>query len=61
VLVVWNDDRQMTVGISVAPGVNPTGFQLHPNYPNPFNPVTHLSFELPRSGFVELTIYDVLG
>jgi hypothetical protein len=51
----------MTVGISIAPGVNPTGFQLHPNYPNPFNPVTHLSFELPRSGFVELTIYDVLG
>lgn len=34
---------------------------LHPNYPNPFNPSTHLAFDLPESGFVRLTIYNVLG
>ena len=30
-------------------------------YPNPFNPQTRLSFELPRAGEVTLNIYDVAG
>jgi len=29
--------------------------------PNPFNPVTRFSYELPEEGFVTLTIYDVRG
>jgi len=39
----------------------PCGFRLHNNYPNPFNPVTHIKFELPENGLVALTIYDILG
>ena len=34
---------------------------LNHNYPNPFNPVTTISFVLPRAMKVELVIYDVLG
>jgi len=34
---------------------------LNPNYPNPFNPVTSISFTLVRSGQVELSIFDVRG
>lgn len=34
---------------------------LHPAYPNPFNPSTTLSFELPRATNVTLTVHDVLG
>ena len=34
---------------------------LYPNYPNPFNPVTTLSYDLPHNSFVNITIYDVLG
>jgi hypothetical protein len=30
-------------------------------YPNPFNPVTTLSFELPRQEAVRLRVYDVAG
>tara|TARA_Y100000590_G_scaffold138997_1_gene159232 strand:- start:2086 stop:3450 length:1365 start_codon:yes stop_codon:yes gene_type:complete len=31
------------------------------NYPNPFNPITTLRFELPNKEFVRITIYDMLG
>ena len=34
---------------------------LYQNYPNPFNPVTTISFNLPQSDHVKLTIYDVTG
>lgn len=36
-------------------------FHLAQNHPNPFNPVTSIDFELPVSGPVTLTIYDVSG
>ncbi|PIS45777.1 MAG: peptidase S8, partial [Ignavibacteria bacterium CG08_land_8_20_14_0_20_37_9] len=30
-------------------------------YPNPFNPSTTISYEIPKAGFVWLKLYDVLG
>ncbi|NWG27448.1 MAG: polysaccharide deacetylase family protein [Ignavibacteriaceae bacterium] len=39
----------------------PTDFILFQNYPNPFNPSTTISFEMKRSGFVLLNLYDILG
>ena len=39
----------------------PYHFSLGPNYPNPFNPTTTITFELPTSSFVNLTVYDCLG
>ena len=39
----------------------PTKLRLMPNYPNPFNPSTVLSFELPSTGNVTLEVYDILG
>ncbi|MCF7919037.1 MAG: T9SS type A sorting domain-containing protein [Candidatus Cloacimonetes bacterium] len=34
---------------------------LNGNYPNPFNPETSISFSLPVTSFVELTIYNIKG
>ena len=35
--------------------------RLNDNYPNPFNPVTKISFEIPVSAFVKLAVYDISG
>ena len=42
-------------------GIIPIEFNLSQNYPNPFNPVTNLEFQIPKSGFVSLKVYDLLG
>ena len=39
----------------------PTDYALHPAYPNPFNPVTNISYELPLDSQVILDVYDVEG
>ena len=39
----------------------PAVFALHPNYPNPFNPSTMISFDVARPSFIRIKIYDVLG
>ena len=39
----------------------PAEFALHAAYPNPFNPSTTISFDLPEAGKVSLNIYDLKG
>lgn len=36
-------------------------FELHQNHPNPFNPSTTISFDLPRPSEVTLKIFDLVG
>jgi len=39
----------------------PQVFSLDQNFPNPFNPVTSIPFQIPRKWHVTLTIYKLLG
>lgn len=36
-------------------------YSLIGNFPNPFNPITAITYNLPRTSSVEITIYDILG
>ena len=55
----------ITLNIEDGSGIHPQGipveFALLPNYPNPFNPSTCISFGLPEISDVHMIIYDVLG
>ncbi|NUN09143.1 MAG: T9SS type A sorting domain-containing protein [Ignavibacteriaceae bacterium] len=61
--ILSNSDKAV---ISPATGTEseyslPEEYALHLNYPNPFNPSTTISYDLPEQEFVNLTVYDMLG
>ena len=41
--------------------VIPAKFDLQQNYPNPFNPTTNIKFDIAKSGYVKLRVYNQLG
>ncbi|MBZ0203064.1 MAG: T9SS type A sorting domain-containing protein [Ignavibacteria bacterium] len=63
--VTWNFNT-MVIGISVIGNEIPKEFRLYNNYPNPFNPLTKIKFDIPavsgvNSLSVRLTVYDITG
>ena len=47
----WDEEAELT----------PDEFVFHGAVPNPFNPVTDISFEIPEMSKVEIIVFDVLG
>jgi len=39
----------------------PQSYALHQNVPNPFNAQTQIIFDLPKSGWISLHVYNVIG
>jgi hypothetical protein len=70
-LTIENNDELIGVGllgIGAPLGIGylpkygiPDEFELHPAFPNPFNPETNLVFSLPKDSEVSLTIFDAMG
>jgi len=55
------DTAETPLGIHNNHGIVPVTYGLSQNYPNPFNPTTIISYNIPSSGSVKLSVYDVLG
>ena len=47
--------------VSINAEIIPLKFQLYNAYPNPFNPIATLRYDLPENSLVNITIYDMLG
>lgn len=58
--VYWNRYNLVSRVQNKNTGV-PETYKLEQNYPNPFNPVTKIDFSIPKQGFVNLKVYDMLG
>lgn len=49
------------IGIVPISGNVPEKYMLYQNFPNPFNPVTNIKFDLPKRTMIELKIFDLTG
>ena len=56
-----NKKLHKTVSTTPLKSATPTEFRLYPNYPNPFNPVTTISYDLLDDDFVDLSVYNMRG
>lgn len=55
-------DEWTVTGINLATGIEtPAGFNLHQNFPNPFNPITTIKFDIPQKSEVKIFIYNSIG
>ena len=61
--IIWKRPLSDMIPTSVENIENnvPTMFSLEQNYPNPYNPTTTIKYSVPRSCFVTIKIYDLLG
>ena len=41
--------------------LDPAGYRMDQNFPNPFNPITKIDYNLKESGNVNVKVFDVLG
>ena len=42
-------------------GNTPTRFSLNNNFPNPFNPITNIRYDLPEASYIDLRVFDLAG
>jgi len=56
-------DTIVVVGFQdeIAQDFLPDEFELEQNFPNPFNPITNISYSISSQGKVDLIVYDILG
>ena len=58
----WGDAIMVDDMVKVeTKGKQPLSFELGENYPNPFNPATHIPFVIDKMAHVELSVYNIIG
>jgi hypothetical protein len=61
----WATSKRLIIrnptGVTNISSEVPGSYSLSQNYPNPFNPSTKISFSIPKSTAVKLTVYDMRG
>ena len=55
------DGNYCPANVGIGKNTKPASFPILYNYPNPFNPVTHLRYNLLEDALVNITIYDIMG
>lgn len=58
--IVLSSTEQIASAVS-EPNTAPARYGLEQNFPNPFNPSTEITYQLPADGHVLLTVHNVLG
>ena len=53
--------KRSTIGINQLSTKIPEKFSLYNNYPNPFNPVTLIKFDVAKTQLIKIRIFDVQG
>ena len=64
VAVDENAQRQELRTVTASPvagAATVSEFALNQNFPNPFNPNTSITFDVKESGFVSLTVFNMIG
>ena len=57
----WNSQNNFIIENLAQELILPDNYSLSSPYPNPFNPITNLSFSVPIKSHVKIEIYDIQG
>lgn len=64
---LWCNIDNVLVGNASAIGIHnisttvPRKYDMKQNYPNPFNPITNIEFDIAKSGYTSLIVYNMAG